>query len=243
MTNLPMEIYRKKLVDRMADPDPDVKAAAWQVLQTWMPLLSNEEMVGLAQDLKTLYPTRQLDVLLALRQRLDHDSKNAPTEPERAAAEKNLAIYNQNVGDVTELLAAQEQSTDPAKATADHSLAARDYKDSLDYWEAHEGQPKILDDLCGDVAESLLAAHKWDDATHFASDVISKFSNSASTRFIVETVSEKIIVAAKNLNKPGDPSAYDKLPSPLFSAINKMSSTSNRQHYGAVARDPERNRE
>jgi HEAT repeat protein len=223
MTSLPMEIYRKKLVERLADPDEDVKAAAWEVLQTWIPVLSNEELVGLAQDLKPLYPARQLDVLLALHDRLDHDSKNAPTAAERDDATKNLATYNQDIGDVVELLATSDQATDPTKAIAEHASASKYYKDSLDYWQNKDvdPNPNILDSLCGNVEESLLSAHKWDDATHFASDVIRKFSTSPGTKSIVETVSEKIIVAAKNLDKPTDPGAYDDAVA-LFGAIMKM---------------------
>ncbi|MDP9173204.1 MAG: HEAT repeat domain-containing protein [Planctomycetota bacterium] len=206
-------LYLQQLLDRMNDSDPNVKATAWQTLQTWMPELPKDDLAAMADGLKTQGDqAKQLIALLLLRDRLQKDIQNAPSDAQRELETRALATQQQVIGDV------MMQVQHPADA-------AEQYKSALDYWKGHNGAPAVLDALSEDVVRAQLAARKWADATAFAEGFIQQ-PNPSPTE---EVVSKEFKVAADNLQKSDDPRAYMDAMA-LFAAVDKMSPPLN-QYY------------
>jgi len=204
-------IFITKLLTKMNDdPDDSVRSAAWQVLQGWIPApsLSEHDLAAMADALKARDPAKRLVVLLTLRDRLVKDFQGAADEAQRRRWAQDLATEQQNIADLMMDL-------------AQYSSAAEQYQAALTYWKANNGQPYVLDTLCGDVVRALLKAQQWNDAASFASAVIQEYDNNPQMKQTQETVGREFTLEAGNLYNSDDPNAYDKAMA-LLAAARKM---------------------
>ena len=205
MESVPHPLYIQQLLDRMNDPSDAAKAAAWQVLQTWMPDISEHDLAVLADGLKALGDLpRQLIVRMELRDRLQKDVTAATTDAQRNQNRQDLATQEQVIGEI------MEKVQRPADA-ADH------FKAALDYWRSHNGDLGVLDPLSGAVVRSLLQARKWPEATKFAEGFVGQTPPNPTE----ETISKEFKIAADNLLKSNNPRAYDDAAE-LFKAVDAM---------------------
>jgi HEAT repeat protein len=207
---VPQGIYKSSLVDRLNDSDADVAAAAWIALKSWLPDLDKDDLEDLVGQLKNK-PNYELEVLLALRDRLEDESKNAKTADARQNAAQLLAGQEQEIGDV------MLNNLDQPGPAADY------YGQALDFFDSNAGSPTVIDTLCGDRVDALLAAHHWDDAASFASDEIKKYTDNSdpTLRQIPDTIGREFKRAAQKLKDAGDPDSFDQATA-LFDAVDKM---------------------
>jgi len=205
-------IYIRKLVDQLnTDTNDQVRAETWRVLQGWMNTIDETDLVTLIDDLKEIDPNKQLQALTVLCNRLAADAKNtALSADQQALAAKNLATYEENLGDLLMTMNTQDQA----------AQAADRYQDALKYWKANNGT-QALDKLSGDVTRALLAARKWQDAATFASGVIRDYANNPDMQPTQETVSREFKITAENMAKSDDPQVLADSDG-LFAAINQM---------------------
>lgn len=198
-------LYIPLMQDRLNDANDGVKTAAWEVLKTWMPDLTESDLASLADGLKAAGDQpKQLTALLELHDRLAKDVSSASSDAQRDQKLRDLATEQQNIGDVLQ-------------AVGRPGDAAEQFKASLDYWKTHNAPAGLIDTLTGNVASALFAARRWADATAFAEG----FVGQSVPTSIEETVSKEFKVAADNLLKSNDPKAYDDAME-LFKAIDKM---------------------
>jgi HEAT repeat protein len=193
-------IFVTKLLSKMNDdPDDSVRSAAWQVLLGWIPSpsMGEHDLAAMADALKTRDPAKRLAVLLTLRDRLVKDVQGAADEAQRRRSSQDLATEQQNIADLMMDL-------------SQYSSAAEQYQAALGYWKANNGQPYVIDTLCGGVVRALLKAQKWNDAASFASAVIQEYDNNPQMKQTQETVGREFTLEAGNLYNSDDPSAYDK---------------------------------
>jgi HEAT repeat protein len=197
--------YKTKLIDKMsADQEPAVREAAWDDLQKWMSQMDEHDLADLADRLKPLDVNKQLTALLALRDRLSDDLKNASTPQQAEQKAKDLATVQQNIGDV-------------AMSVGQYPMAADQYRAALTYWKNGNAQPAVITTLSGNLVQALLKAKKWSDAADFAGQVLSEQNNTEAW----EAVSSEFKLAGDDLLNSDDPAAYQDATQ-FFAAIKGM---------------------
>jgi HEAT repeat protein len=190
------------------DSNHEVKAAAWNVLQSWAerPNLDEQSLIELADGLKS-DPAKELHVRKILCDRLAQDMKNAANDADRRSAGQHLAEEQQNVGIL---------SRDPA---IDLPLQAADeFRAALDYWKANHGTVAVINTLCREIVDALLAAKHWDDAASFASSIIKQYGNDQTMKVTSQTVAIEFDNAAGNMENAN--SYADAMA--LFDAVQNM---------------------
>jgi hypothetical protein len=204
--------FISKLVDRMnQDGNDQVRAEAWDVLKNWAqsPAIPESSLAAMADGLGH-DPNKVLFVREKLRDRLGQDAQNDPDDTKRRSAAQDRASEAQDIGDL--LMGAALNR--PAQA-------AEQYRTALDYWKANNGPPNVINRLCENVEQSLLAGKRWDDAADFAAGVIKDWSSDPNLMVTSQTVAREIVAAAGSLAESNDPNAYSDAME-LFDAVNKM---------------------
>jgi HEAT repeat protein len=197
--------YKTKLIDKMsADQEPAVREAAWDDLQKWMPSMEESDLADLADRLKTLDVNKQLTALVALRDRLNDDLKNAANPQQAAQKAKDLATVQQNIGDV-------------AMSVGQYPMAAEQYRAALTYWQSGNAQPAVITTLSGNLVQALLKAKKYGDAADFTCQVLKEQNNTEAW----EAVSSEFKLAGDDLLNSDDPAAYQDATQ-FFAAIKGM---------------------
>jgi HEAT repeat protein len=195
------------------DASPSVRAEAWNDIQAWVqsPDIDEADLPVLADGLKTAHELdRELVVREKLRDRLMQDAQNAPAGPQRLKIEQDVALQQQNIGDLL---------MDPS--INDPSNAAGQYQAAFAFWKANNGAPGVINTLSGDITRSLLGGKRWDDAAKFASGVIKEFGSNPQLEFMSQTVATEFVIAAQKLADSNDPSANSDATA-LFAAVNQM---------------------
>ncbi|MGD0390923.1 MAG: HEAT repeat domain-containing protein, partial [Tepidisphaeraceae bacterium] len=171
--------YITALLDRMNnDVNDQVKAAAWNALQSWsqLPDIDEQSLIGLADGLKS-EPAKELLVRQKLCERLTQDVKHAANDADRRSASQELAEEEQNAGALL------------MNAAIDRPLPAFDeFRAALDYWKANRGTVVVINTLCKEIVDALLAAKHWDDAASFASGIIKQYGNDQTMKVTSQTV-------------------------------------------------------
>jgi tetratricopeptide (TPR) repeat protein len=186
-----------------SDQEPAVREAAWDDLQKWMPNLDESDLEDLADRLKPLDVNKQLTALLALRDRLSDEVKNAPNPQQHDQKAKYLATVQQNIGDV-------------AMTVGEYPMAADQYRAALTYWKNENAQPVVITTLSGNLVQALLKAKRWSDAADFADEILKEPNTEAW-----EAVSSEFKLAGDDLLNSNDPGAYDDATQ-FFAAIKGM---------------------
>ena len=209
----PMAIqFISKLMDRMnQDGNDQVRAAAWTVLKSWAqsPVIPESSLATMADGLSH-DPGKEVFVREKLRDRLGEDAQNGPDDAKRRLAAQDRASQAQDIGDL--LMAA---------ALNRPGQAAEQYRAALEYWKANNGGVDVINRLCGNVEQSLLAAKRWDDAADFAAGIIKDWGNDPNLKVTSQTVARAIVGTAGSLAESNDPNAYSDAMD-LFDAVNKM---------------------
>ena len=202
--------YITALLDRMNnDPNDQVKARAWNVLQSWsqLPDIDEQCLIGLADGLKS-EPAKELLVRQKLCERLAQDIKNAANDSLRRSASQELAEEEQNVGALM-----------MTAAIGQPLQAADQFRAALDYWKTKPGTAVVvINTLCREIVDALLAAKHWEDAASFASSIIKQYGNDPALKVTSQTVAIEFVVAAGNMENAN--SYGDAME--LFDAVEKM---------------------
>jgi HEAT repeat protein len=190
MLNVPD--YYPKLVDVLHDNDPDVRAAAWNSLQSWMSVMTEQQLVHTADALADPdHPDRELFAREALVTMLQ---KSPPVDL--------LALTWQRIGDLQLLLKSPHE-------------AAQSYDKALNYWLSNGGHPATTSTLTEAEMTALLQSAPYEDAVNFASQVIK--SDNADVRNETRFVCSKLDSKVASL-ETSDPAACRE----LIDAIEKM---------------------
>ncbi|MGD0769506.1 MAG: HEAT repeat domain-containing protein [Tepidisphaeraceae bacterium] len=202
--------YILAVLDQMnKDSNDQIKVAAWNVLQFWvqLPKIDEQSLVGLADGL-TSQPAKELLVRQKLCERLTQDIKNAANDAAGGPARQELAEEEQNVGSLL---------VNPA--IGQPLQAADEFRAALDYWKANRGTSgAVINALCKEIVDALLAAKHWDDAASFASSIIKQYGNDPALKVTSQTVATEFVNAAGNMedaNSYGDAMEF-------FDAVQKM---------------------
>jgi len=205
----PMPYITALLYTMNNDPNDQVKDAAWNVLKSWsqLPDIDEQSLIGLADGLRS-QPAKELLVRQKLCERLAQDVKNAANDSDRRSARQELAEEQQNVGSLL---------MNPA---IDRPLQAADeFRSALDYWKANRGTAGVvINTLCKEIVDALLAAKHWDDAATFASSIIKEYGNDPALKVTSQTVAREFVVAAGNMQ---DANSYADAME-FFDAVQKM---------------------
>jgi len=194
------------------DPDDPVRTAAWDDLQYWsqLPNIDESGLAALVDGLKS-DPVKQLPILQKLCDRLGQAIQQGNTPaPGEAPFPEELAAQQQNLGDLM------------MNSAVNRPMQAADqYKAALAYWQANHGDGRTINRLCRDITDALLAAKHWDDACHFASDIITKYGNDPNLMITTQTVGSEFISTLQSLRDSSDPDSYSDATA-LMDAIGKM---------------------
>jgi HEAT repeat protein len=203
----PRPDYMSNLVERMNDPRPDIRAAAWTALQKWLTEpLAESDLKILADELRA-DPAKQLLVLQTLADRLGKDVANASSDQQRQDAAGHLAEQQQNIGDLKMSLNLPSEAADQ-------------YQAALRFWQTNpDTSPEVIQQLCRDVVTAQLEAKKWTDAATFASTATKQYSVQMPP--IMEMVGAPFKLKADQLLESGAPGAYDDAMG-FFAAVDKM---------------------
>jgi HEAT repeat protein len=205
-------LYITKLLNMMNnDPNDQVRAAAWGELQYWAQLPDMDEtgMSTLADGLKS-QPASELLIRKRLRDRLALDVQNGTNASGNHSAANELAEEQQTIGDL-QMSSAINQPKDAADA----------YRAALDFWKSNQGRPDVINTLCGDIVDALLAAKRWDDAATFAAGIVKTYGADPNLRVTSETVSRRFLSAVQTLADSPDPASYGDAIA-LLDALKKM---------------------
>ncbi|HEY1923059.1 MAG TPA: HEAT repeat domain-containing protein, partial [Tepidisphaeraceae bacterium] len=172
-----------KLMDRMnQDGNDQVRAAAWTVLKEWAqsPAIPEASLAAMADGLSH-DPGKEVFVREKLRDRLGEDAQNAPDDAARRKAAQDRASQAQDIGDL--LMEPGLNRPGPA---------AEQYRAALEYWKANNGGVDVINRLCGNVEQALLAAKRWEDAADFAQQTIKDWGTDANLKVTSQTVDREI---------------------------------------------------
>jgi HEAT repeat protein len=202
---VPQPLLIDRLLQRMQnDPEPAVRTAIWQDLQSWLKSLADSDLSTLAEGLKHIDPIKELQVRLALRDQLAQENQAAPNSRTAIA----LATQEEDIGD---LMMAQNQP----------DTAIAQYQAALDFWKTNQGTFDVKDRLTGDVVRAMLAAKRWNDAAEFTSAVIKQYRSDPDMAPTQETVSKEFKLAAEALRDSNKPTAATDAEA-LKIAVSKM---------------------
>jgi HEAT repeat protein len=205
-------LYITKLLNMMnEDPNDQVRAAAWDELQYWAQLPDMDEpgISTLADGLKT-QPANELLIRKKLCDRLALDVQNGANAAGNHSAAKELAEEQQTVGDL-QMSSAINQPKEAADA----------YRAALDFWKSNQGRPDVINRLCRDIVDALLAAKRWDDAAAFAAGIVKTYGTDPNLRVTSETVGREFVSMVQNLEDSSDPGSYTDATA-LLDALQKM---------------------
>jgi hypothetical protein len=206
----PRPDYMSNLVERMNDARPEIRAAAWGALQSWIAQPMAESDLRILADELRADPAKQLLVLEKLADRLAKDVENATSDQQRQDAGARLAEQQQVIGDLRQGL---HQPTESA-------AAAEQYQAALHFWQANpDTSPEVIQQLSSDVVTAELDAKRWEDAAAFASAATRQYS--AKMPPIMEMVGAPFKLKADQLRESNAPGAYDDATA-LFAAVDKM---------------------
>jgi HEAT repeat protein len=204
--------YINTLLNMMnGDPNDQVRAAAWDELQYWAQLPDMDEtgISTLADGLKS-QPANELLIRQKLCDRLALDVQNGANAAGNHSAANELAAQQQTVGDLL------------MSSAINHPREAADaYRAALDFWKSNQGRPDVINRLCGDIVDALLAAKRWDDAAAFASGIVKTYGNDPNLRVTSETVGREFVFAVQNMQDSSDPASYVDATA-LLDAVQKM---------------------
>jgi HEAT repeat protein len=205
-------LYVNKLLTKMnEDPKDEVRAAALEVLLNWsqLPDLDESGMSALADGLKS-QPDKELLIRKRLCDRLAQDVQTGQNASDNHSPAKELAEEQQTVGDL---------EMNPAINHPGEAVVY--YQSALDYWKSNQGQTDVINRLCWDIVDALLADKRWADAANFASGIVKTYGNDPNLRVTSETVGRAFVTAVQNLADSSDPSAYADAIA-LLDALQKM---------------------
>ena len=204
--------YISKLQNLMnSDSSDQVRAAAWDELQSWAdsPAMDENGMSTLADKLKS-QPPNELLIRKKLRDRLAQDVKKDPNSPEGRAAARQLAEEQQTIGDLL---------MNPA---INHPVEAADqYRAALAFWDSNQGGADVINHLCRNITDALLAARHWDEAAAFASGIVKRYGQDRDLMVTSETLGQEFMAAVHNLEDSTDPGSYTDAIA-LLDAVQKM---------------------
>jgi HEAT repeat protein len=138
------------------EPDPQVRAAAWDAFKTLLPTATDFSTLTDWSARLSNDPARQLAVLDTLTEKLKEANRMndwAPAEQNRGAALMALAQH------------------DPSTAALTHyNQAATAFLAAVDFWNKSGQQVAALPGLAKQAIEALLEAHDYSRACTFAAD-------------------------------------------------------------------------
>ena len=158
LAGVPTTAYVDRLVDRLnrtPDPDPDIRAAIWQTVQAWFPLMDDTRLSNLAERLRNEHDySREVDVRRYYVRQLDLRKTD---DAQLAAASQLETIATRELNDLN-------------LPTA----AAADFASVVNYYLSHTPSPDDLphNPFRAEAAALLAAGPPYDAAVQYGAQTL-----------------------------------------------------------------------
>jgi hypothetical protein len=196
LADVPTTAYVDRMVDRLnltPEPDPDVRAAIWQTARNWMPQMSDDRLVRLAERLRNEHDyTREVDVRRFYAEALEARKTDDALQ---TAASQWETIATREMEDLNH----------PADAAADFARVLAYYQS-----KGVSGDDLPHNPFRGEAAALLATGPPYDAAVRFAAEML----KDPKRQPVVPDVLEQIARVANSLAS-ADPNNRDALTNAL----------------------------